>query len=913
LFSLSPSLAPLALSLSLSLIPTLTEQVRTAHEEHLLAVAAGRGLRRRARLCLRRLHQDALRQSAGRRLGVAAVLRDAWRRLCTGQCVARDRREGLVRAVAHAHTSRDGAARRTLGAALVAWRDAARRSGGAARSVARGGAWCALRATRRVLTVWAEAGRARRAARLGQSARLTVAARQLESTAAGRALRRWCQAAVQGARQRRALALRRRRACGLALRCWAAAACAHAQVGAAAAAVRRTRAAATFGRAWCRWLGACAQRRVAGALLAQASAAARRREARRCAWHLCGWSTQARAAASARLDLQRAAAHAAVAAPRRALRAWALVLGRHGIRASPSHHAPGCLRVALERLRAAASHRAAAAAASAVGARTSQQRACTMLRANALVAADTSMRREASEAHLRRTISAAALRVWARRALAAASAGAAARDGQRRRVQQALVAWRACSAMRRRLGTIASARAAAAARCALRLDLRRLQRALCRTPPRSVTLDGALTAAAGVGRRLLGSRACVRRWAAAARWRGAARRVQSHRAAADAARALRTWRELCPLPHEQGRLTRLGRGAAARSHRWRRAAAGALVRLRSHAAPHRQRAEVCAAACELTSRRACREGWRRWVGARRRRALGALGLADRHAVARLRLCSAWHDWRVRHFANTALRSACWCLVHFARAAALCAWQRVAARRRGARDLLRAGAAHHAWHQMTRHVSAWLAAAERLRLARRRLGRLESTARGARARRRRAAALRGWSEAAAGARAERGLRAVCRARAARGLLSAALRRWSCAASHRCGGLSAISPSRMDTHPVAPLVCRWRAFSRWRAAAKAGSSRLALSAHLCQRLSESRLPTSTLTLTLNPDPDPDPDPDPNPDANPDPTLNPNPNLGESRLQAALGSWRLRAGQRASDRSLLARVTFSQAHAD
>ena len=822
--------------------------MRAAHEEHLVVVAAGRGLRRRARLCLRRLHQEALRQSAGRRLGLAAALREAWRRLRTGHCDALDRREGLLRAEAHAHTSRAGAARRMLGGALVAWRDTARRSGGAVRRVARGGTWHDLRAVRHVLTAWAAAGCARRAARLGQSARLAAAVGQLEGTAMGRALRRWRQAAAGIDRQRRALALRRRRAGGHALRCWAVAARAHAQVGVAAAAVRRTRAAAALGRAWCRWLVASAQRRAAGTLRVQACAAARRREARRCTWHLCGWATQCRAAASARLDLKRAAAHAAVAAPRSALRAWALVLGRHSIRASPSH-APARLRAALERLRAAASRRTAAAAASAVGARASQQRACTMLRANALVAAGASMRREASEAHLRRSMSAAAVRVWARRALTAASAGGAARCGQRRRVQQALVAWRACSAVRLRLGTAATARAAAAARCALRLDLRRLQRSLCRTPPRSVTLDAALAAAARVGRRLLGSRACVRRWVAAARWRGAARRMQSYRAAAAAARALRAWRELCPSPHDQGRLTRLGRGAAARSHLWRRAAAGALVRLRSHAALHRQRAEARAAARELTSRRACREGFRRWVGAPRRRALGALGMADRQAVARLRLCAAWHDWRLLHLANTALRSACWCLVHFARAAALCAWRRVAARRRASSERLRAGAAHHGWHLVARHVSAWLAAAERLRLARRRLGRLEVAARGARARRRRAAALRGWAEAAAGVRSACGLHAVCRARARRGRLSIALRRWRRVASHRCGGLSAIiPPSSLVTSPVAPLVCRWRAFSRWRAAAKAGSSRLAASAHLCQRLGESRLPTSTLTLTL-----------------------------------------------------------------
>ena len=825
--------------------------MRTAHEEHLLAVAAGRGLRRRARLCLRRLHQDVLRQSAGRRLGVAATLRDAWRRLCTRHCDVRDCRGGLVRAEAHAHTSLAGAARRTLGAALVAWRDAASRSSGALRRVVRGGAWHNLRATRGVLTAWAAAGRAHRAARLGQSARLAVAARQLHSTAAGGALYRWRHAATRGTCQRRAQALGRRRAGGHALRCWAGIARAHAQVGVATAAVRRTRTAAAFGRAWCCWLEASAQRRAAGTLRAQASAAARRREARRCTLHLSSWSTQSRDAASARLDLQRAAAHAAVAAPRRALRAWALVLGRHSIRA-PQLHAPVHLRAAFARLRAAAVHRAAAAAASAVGARTSQQRACTMLRVNALVAAGATARREAAEAQLRRSRGRAVLRVWAQRALAGAAVGATARYGQRRCVQQALVAWRACSGTRLRLGAAATARAAAAARCALRLDLGRLQRALCRTPPRSVTLDGALTAAARVGRRLLGSRACVRRWAAAAKWRGAARRVQSHRAAATTARALRAWRELCPSPHEQGRLTRLRLGAAAAaagSHHWRRAVGGALARLRSHAAQHRQHSEACATARQLISRRACNEAFRRWVGAPRQRALGALGSADREAVARLRLCSAWHDWRVLHFANTALRSACWCLVHFARAAALCTWQRVAARRRAASDLLREGAAHHVRHQVARHLSTWLAAAERLRLARRRLNRLETAARGARARRRRAAALQGWAEAAADARAETGLQAVCCARAARGRLSSALRRWSCIATHRCGGLSAISAASMaSSYLVAPLACRWRAFSRWRAAAKVGSSRLAISAHLCQRLGESRQPTSTLTSTL-----------------------------------------------------------------
>ena len=175
--------------------------MRTAHEEHLLATVDDRGrtsLRRRQRHCLRQLRQNARRQCVVRRLGVAATLRDAWRRLCTGYCDARDRRDGLLRAEAHARV------------------------------------------------------------------------RQLQSTAAGHALRSWRQAAAWGARQRSAMALYRRRASGHALQFWAAAAAA----AVARAHARRTRAAAAVGRAWCRWLRASAQRRAAATLRAQASAAA---------------------------------------------------------------------------------------------------------------------------------------------------------------------------------------------------------------------------------------------------------------------------------------------------------------------------------------------------------------------------------------------------------------------------------------------------------------------------------------------------------------------------------------------------------------------------------------------------------------------------------------------------------------
>jgi len=89
---------------------------------------------------------------------------------------------------------------------------------------------------------------------------------------------------------------------------------------------------------------------------------------------------------------------------------------------------------------------------------------------------------------------------------------------------------------------------------------------------------------------MLGSRACVRRWAAAAGWRGAARRVQSHRAAAAAARALHAWRERCPSTHDPTRLN--GLVAAAASTSAARAAAGALVRLHAHAARRRHCTEV---------------------------------------------------------------------------------------------------------------------------------------------------------------------------------------------------------------------------------------------------------------------------------------------------------------------------------
>ena len=133
-----------------------------------------------------------------------------------------------------------------------------------------------------------------------------------------------------------------------------------------------------------------------------------------------------------------------------------------------------------------------------------------------------------------------------------------------------------------------------------------------------------------MGRLLLGSRACVRRWAAAARPRGAARRVQGLRAAAAAARALHAWRQLCPSTHDPKRRAVLM--AAAASVSAARAAAGALVRLRAHAARRRHRSAACAAARELLSRRACRARLRAWAGAPRRRALGALGVADRQAA-----------------------------------------------------------------------------------------------------------------------------------------------------------------------------------------------------------------------------------------------------------------------------------------
>jgi len=52
-----------------------------------------------------------------------------------------------------------------------------------------------------------------------------------------------------------------------------------------------------------------------------------------------------------------------------------------------------------------------------------------------------------------------------------------------------------------------------------------------------------------------------------------------------------------------------------------------------------------------------------------------------------------------------------CLEHCAKAAALCAWRRAAARRRAASGQLRAGAAHHARAQLARRATSWLCAAE----------------------------------------------------------------------------------------------------------------------------------------------------------------------------------------------------------
>ena len=140
--------------------------VRAAHEDQLLALAASRGLRQRARLCLRLLHDAALRRSAARRLGLAAALRGAWRRVRTWHSDACARRDGALRAGAHVRAARDGAARSALGAALAAWRGAARRGDDAARRVARGGAWHALRAARRGLAAWAQV-RVRVRVRLG--------------------------------------------------------------------------------------------------------------------------------------------------------------------------------------------------------------------------------------------------------------------------------------------------------------------------------------------------------------------------------------------------------------------------------------------------------------------------------------------------------------------------------------------------------------------------------------------------------------------------------------------------------------------------------------------------------------------------------------------------------------------------